>query len=419
MNHNQLVTLQKARDCYCSSSFDDAFKLYVALFEANPGAWWLGMEAIRCKRGTILRPQSGKIIISSPNYLANAYQHNLYSEHRNFQFEVHSRNQLVIDEKLVEATFSKKLVCHQHWLKEIYWQAVSKEEGIHAIDKHVALLRALKAYGATVCWTLHNLVDHDATSLQEELNDYGLRRMAGVSDFIFIHTHGAGELLSSHCGVDLSHKYCLLEHPLYDYLVRSPQGTLPKEIDQTGLDGKRVLVSVGLIRPYKGIPDLLHAFQRVVQRNSAHNSHLIIAGKLYDPEVRAILDGLEDSIRRHITLVPRRVEEDELASLMRLADVSVTPYKKVLTSGSYYLATTFAKPTIAPRKGMFAEVVTDGETGFLYDGSIEELTTLLSNIVKLSSSELARVGENAQSSCKHLTISEVSKRYFTFLEDKG
>ncbi len=108
--------------------------------------------------------------------------------------------------------------------------------------------------------------------------------------------------------------------------------------------------------------------------------------------------------------------EDELAGLMQLADVSVTSYKKILTSGSYFLATTFAKPTVAPLKGMFAEIIKEDETGFLYDGSVEELTMLLSRISMLPNSELARIGDNALKACKHLTISDVSSRFFSLLE---
>ncbi len=416
MKKIKLETIQKARDYYWSSDIDHAFSNYVDSFDANPKAWWLATEAIRCRRTSMPHAQGEKFIIYCPNYGRNSYQRNLYSEYQRFKYEVLPVSHLVIDEKLVKATFSRRLVFHQHWLKDIYWKTLSMEAGMSAIERHIGILRALKSYGATICWTLHNLIDHDATSLQEELNNSALRQMAEVSDHIFIHSNGAGEVLSSHCGIDHSQKFDFLEHPLYDNLLLSPRQHLPEEIKHEEIDGRRILVSLGMIRPYKGVPDLIRAFQRVVQGNGDHDLHLIIAGQLHDPEVSETLNGMDAHTRRCISLVARRLQEDELAGLMQLAHVSVTAYKKILTSGSYFLATTFAKPTVAPRKGMFAEIIKEGETGFLYDGSVDELAKLLCHISMLSNAELARVGDNALKTCKHLTISEVSTRFFSLLE---
>jgi len=414
MKRTQLDNIQKARDCYWSSDIDLAFLNFSDSFEATPRAWWLAMEAIRCKRASMVHAQGEKLIAYFPDYTNNSYLHSLYSEHKRFNYEIFPVNRLVIDEELVKATFSRRLVFHQHWLKDIYWKSLSTEAGITAIERHIGILRALKSYGATICWTLHNLVDHDATPLQKELNNFALRQMAEVSDHIFIHTYGAGELLSSQCGIDLSEKLELLEHPLYDNLL-SPRCYIPEEIKHHEIDGRRILLSVGMIRPYKGVPNLIRAFQRVVQTNKEHGLHLIIAGELNDPEVSETLNSLDASARSCISLVARRLEEDELAGLMQLAHVSVTSYKKILTSGNYFLATTFAKPTVAPRKGMFSEIVKDGETGFLYDGSVDELANLLSHISTLPNTELARIGDNALNANKHLTISEISTRFFSIL----
>ena len=374
------------------------------------------MEAIRCKRAVMPYRENEKYILYSPEYVNNSYQRNLYSESGKFRYAVQPLNHLVIDDNLVQATFSRHLVYHQHWLKEIYWMALSEEAGLAAIEYHIGILKALKSYGATICWTLHNLLDHDTTPLQEELSKIALHQMAGVSDHIFIHSQGAGELLSTLCRKELSDKFVLLEHPLYNDLLHVAKPCLPEEISQLEFDGRRILLSVGMIRPYKAVPDLIRAFQQVVQGNKKHGLHLVIAGQLQDPEVLETLNALDTSTRGCISLVARRVREDELAALMQLAHVFVASYRKILTSGSYYLATTFAKPTVAPRKGMFAEIIKEDETGYLYDGSVEDLAALLHRIAELPEAELVLVGNNALQGCKHLTVAEVSSRFFSFLE---
>lgn len=416
MSRIQLDHIQEARESYWSSDLDQAFFYYLEAFESTPKAWWLAMEAIRCRRATLQHSPKRNLIIYHPNYGGNSYQRNLYSESNRFKYEIFPVNHLEIDEKLVKASFSKHLVFHQHWLKDIYWDALSIEAGVTVIERHIGILRALKSYGATICWTLHNLKDHDATPLQEELNNSAQKEMATISNHIFIHTHDAGEQLSSHCGINLSEKFDLLEHPLYDDLLLSSRIHLPEEVNHQEIKGRRILVSVGMIRPYKGVPDLIRAFQLTMQENENHGLHLIIAGQLHDPEVSETLNSMDSYARKCISLIARRLSDDELAGLMQLAHVSVTPYRKILTSGSYFLATTFAKPTVAPCKGMFTEIIKDGETGFLYDGCIDELAKLLSHVSSLSEVDLAGVGNKALKASKHLTISEASTRFFSILE---
>jgi glycosyltransferase involved in cell wall biosynthesis len=396
--------------------FEGAFSHYLESFNTNPKAWWLAMEAIRCKRASISRVAKGKSIIFSPNYVGNSYQRNLYDQHDGFGYLVGPVNKLELNDSLVTATYSKRLVFHQHWLKELYWAAPSLEAGIHAIDHHIGILIALKSFGATICWTLHNLIDHDANACQQSLCDYAVRKMTHISDHIFIHMRGAGELLSSYCGANLSEKLRFIDHPLYDDIQRSTAPCLPKEINRRKLQGRRIFMCLGMIRPYKGVPDLIEAFSRVSQANPRHSIHLIIAGYLGDPAVTVALNNMEPSIREHITLVGRKLDENEMSGLMEIADVSVTPYRKILISGSFYLATTYKKPTIAPSIGMFTEVVQDNETGFLYDGSVDGLSDKLSYVSQLPKETLTRVGTKVWGAHQHLTIRETSTRFFSTLE---
>lgn len=405
-----------ARKTFYSGYLHQAFTQYAELFWNNPRAWWLAMEAIRVKRMLSPCSQEYGTILFSPNYENNSYQKNLYCESQRFGYQIKPVETLGLDDLLVAATCSERLVFHQHWLKELYWTFSSVDAGLLAIDRHVGILKALKSFGATICWTLHNLIDHDASTTQEKLNNYALNEMVKVSDCIFIHTNGAGKLLSSHCGQDLSSKYHILEHPLYDDIKRTTIPCLPKEVDRDKLQGRRILLFLGMIRPYKGVPDLLIAFQEVARANPLHGMHLIIAGHMSDPGVFEVLSELDSTIREQITLVGRKLEENEMAGLMDIADVSVTPYRKVLTSGSFYLSTTYKKPTVAPRIGMFAEKLRDGETGFLYEESDGELVKKLRLISELSREDLVRVGHGAWDAHKHLTIFNVSKIFFSRLE---
>ena len=414
------VSARRARNEFDARNYQAAHRLFVDTFESNIQAWWLAMEAIR-----VIRAENAQLnherntigqILFSPNYtLGNSYQKNLYSEARKFGYSVDPVDNLELDSLPRKYASGKSNIYHQHWIKEYYWNARTFSEGVSAVQKNVSILKALKAFGVKVAWTLHNLIDHDANELQKELCNYTHREMANVSDIIYVHTRNSLKLLSEQCGTDLTSKVFLLEHPLYDNFILQGNTELPKEIDLGKIGRRKVLVHLGMIKPYKGVPDLLRAFDNYVKQGQYDTLHLIIGGKVYDPSIGDVLKEISAESRERLSLIDRRLSESEMSALLRLADASVTPYKKILISGSYYLSTTFAKPTIAPRIGMFEEMIKNDRTGILYDGTIVGLTEVLVRISKMSADKLANIGAANLELNKHLTVSSVSEKYFNSL----
>lgn len=407
------------RDYYWKRDYLLAAHAFVQLFEVNPKAWWFALEALRSLRrtpGIQDLSSSNAQILFSPNYAGNSYQNNLYSEQKEFGYEAIPVERLSLDEQLAAFTLTDQSVFHQHWLKELYWRATDLTTGITEIDRHIGILKAIRCFGIPVVWTLHNLIDHDASELQTELCIYAIQKIAEVSDAILLHTERAGSQLSEICGKDLSKKYKLLPHPLYDDLLEKVTPQIPIEINVQSLANRRLLVAAGMIRPYKGIPELIDAFSKLTNKNADHNLHLVIAGHCSDQLVRQKLDKLPTAIRDMISFVPRKLTDAELVGLMNLASVCVTPYRKVLTSGSFYLTTTFRKPTIAPRIGMFAEIMRNNETGFIYDGSVYALASTLAYVSQLSDKELSDVGSAVYNENSEWTVSAASTRLFEILE---
>lgn len=414
------INARQARHCFHNGNYPAAHRLFVDIFKLNPKAWWLAMEALRSLRvqrvETNVNHISSGHILFSPNYtMGNSYQSNLYSEAKRFSYKVAPIDALELDALPTDFDFSGNNVFHQHWIKEFYWHAKSFDEGVAEVQRRISVLKAFKAFGIKVAWTLHNLIDHDATDLQKELCIYTHRKMAKVSDIIYVHTLNSGRLLSEQCGWDLTTKSYLLEHPLYDDFLSIGDPVLPKEIDSIKLKGKKVLVCLGMIKPYKGVPELLKAFDQY-SRKYPHNSlFLIIGGKVYDSVVKSAMDQLDEFTRGRLILIDRRLSDAEMSALLRLANASITPYRKILISGSFYLSTTFGKPTIAPNLGMFQELIKDGETGFLYDGTVDGLTDSLRRISEVSNDHLAKIGDSNLAANKHLTITAISERYFKTL----
>lgn len=71
---------------------------------------------------------------------------------------------------------------------------------------------------------------------------------------------------------------------------------------------------------------------------------------------------------------------------------------------------------IAPKLGMFTKTIRDGETGFLYNGTIDDLARVFEQISKKDTSELYKIGESCFNQHKHLTVSSTSKKLFMHLQ---
>ena len=384
-------------------------------FMANPSAWWRAQAALRKSRtDASSRPRARPTLLYSPGATLNSYQHLLYGAAGSYGVDLLS---VAIPDPLsptlVSATYGRSLFFHQHWLKDIYWDAASPEEGELRILRHIGMLRALKGFGGSIIWTLHNLSEHDASALQSELGRRMLSEMAGCADHILCHTAAAISALGEAAGVDVSGKSRVMPHPLYDDVLSLGQGALPPELGH--VVPPRIWLMTGLLRPYKGTQELLRAWQRIAEAGEGGHAHLVIAGHIQDPAVHPLIASLRSQTPGSITVIPRRLTDEELAGVLRRSELVLTPYREVLTSGTYYLATTFSKPVLAPAKGMFPEVVEHSRSGWLYEGSEEALEQSLRALLKEPPETFRQVGEEARRRNEDATASAVSRRFFEWL----
>jgi glycosyltransferase involved in cell wall biosynthesis len=121
---------------------------------------------------------------------------------------------------------------------------------------------------------------------------------------------------------------------------------------------------------------------------------LIIAGVIQDKSLLREYETQKQLAQDNVVLINRRVSDAELAWLCQHADAAVMPYRDILTSGSFYQATTHALPTIAPTSGMFVTTVQDGENGLLY-ASDTALGDALIRANKLGKQHLKVLGQAA------------------------
>lgn len=102
-----------------------------------------------------------------------------------------------------------------------------------------------------------------------------------------------------------------------------------------------IYLFLGAIQAYKGVKDLIEAFNAIKTRRS----YLIIAGKA-DKQMEAYLQQVED--KENIILDIRFIPNEEVADLISAVDVMVMPYKEITTSGSAILGLSFRKLIVMP-----------------------------------------------------------------------
>jgi glycosyltransferase involved in cell wall biosynthesis len=220
------------------------------------------------------------------------------------------------------------------------------------------LLRKLKLYqhdGGRVAFTVHNLDPHEAGSASEK---WALRRIITSANLLHVHDASTSDAIVNRFG-------------RRDGIVVIPHGhyvsAYPNEVPQRearfrlGLpDDAFVYVCLGLMRPYKGLEELLPAFRAL----PGDRLRLLVSGRPPDAAYANHLRSLAGDDPR-LTIDPRFVPADEVQLHLNAADIAVLPYRQITTSGAVLLAFSFGLPVIAPAIGAFPNLVT-AERGLLY-----------------------------------------------------
>ena len=83
-----------------------------------------------------------------------------------------------------------------------------------------------------------------------------------------------------------------------------------------------------------------------------------------------------------MTLIPRKLNDRELADAVAASDVIVLPYVRSLNSGAAALAVTFGVPIIAPPEGAFASFIGEGAGVPIEGDTVEDLADAMARFLE-------------------------------------
>lgn len=177
-------------------------------------------------------------------------------------------------------------------------------------------------------------------------------------------------------------------HPVYD----SYGAGVSKEeaCKKLNLDpNKKYILFFGFIRKYKGLDLLLEAMNDA--RVKQAGIELIVAGEYYD-DAAAYNEIIEKhSLHNSVHLFTDFIPNSEVRYYFSAADVVVQPYKTATQSGITQIAYHFEKPMVVTNVGGLAEVVPDGEVGYVAE---PEPTSIADAVLKFYNVPITNLPQN-------------------------
>jgi glycosyltransferase involved in cell wall biosynthesis len=161
-------------------------------------------------------------------------------------------------------------------------------------------------------------------------------------DAVIVHSEHGHARLVDELGVEEARVH-VIPHGALTHLAEGAE-TAPRF--QTELP---VVLFFGLLRPYKGIEQLLQAWAGI------EAAELWIVGK-----PRMDISALTAAAPANVRFDARFVSDAELRGYFRRADLVVLPYREADQSGVLFTAMAFAKPLLVSDVGGFGEVAAAG-----------------------------------------------------------
>lgn len=284
---------------------------------------------------------------------------------------IHSRRPYIFPLTRAIVAHKESDVLQLDWIFDFYFS--DNFTGCKIIDTFVTFGRAflllfdliLVSFSSTaIVWTVHNKQHHEGKypRISRVVNEF----VFWIADTVTVKCENAkGELATLYAKANSESMHVV---PDGNYISAYENSISTNEArSELGIDGDTfVYLFFGMIREYKGIPELIDAFDNLHHSDS----ELWIVGNPKTDELRQKIER-QVVTTGNVYTVFKFIEEDKIQYYMNAADILVLPYRDILNSGSVHLGMSFRLPIIAPELGCIPATVPNANE-FLYDPSDPE-----------------------------------------------
>lgn len=204
---------------------------------------------------------------------------------------------------------------------------------------------------------VHNLNDHGGGGIQRRMARRVFARCQGFLTHAAVLKKGLEKILPG---------MAVAAYPLPAILTKKPLPDRETARQRLAVSSEEHLaLFLGLIRPYKGVGDLVEAFARLPEDS---RWRLVVAGEPWGGLEKVLSDqvvglGLTDRVELRFGWVP----EAEIDQLISAADVLVLPYRSGSQSAVAPMALSRGLPVLATNVGGLPEIIEDGVSGLLVE----------------------------------------------------
>jgi glycosyltransferase involved in cell wall biosynthesis len=220
----------------------------------------------------------------------------------------------------------------------------------------LALVTLARLTGAKIVIEVHETID--SAESRHKLAGMWVRylapRLLAQADRVVVHSQADRALVTSVLDVEPERIEVVPEPPFDSYHLATPVRPTP---DSATHRRPVELLFFGTIRPYKGLEDLVSAFDLLCDRDAGDHWRLTVVGETWEGWTEPNRRIAASPHRDRITFVNRYVPDEEVDGHFAAADVVVLPYHRSSTSGPLMVALSYGKPAVVTTVGGLPEAV--------------------------------------------------------------
>lgn len=247
-----------------------------------------------------------------------------------------------------------------------------------------------KIMGLKVVYTVHDVVSNlEKTKSSYKLTNFVLRN----ADKLITHNEfSKDQMLELFKGVGKD--IVVIPHGNYLPFIKTKEDQNESRSYLKIPKNTKVLLFFGMIKKIKGLEVLLKSLAEVKKVHT--DIVLLIAGKSWEHDFNIYQEIIDrENLNENCIIHNKYIPSEDVAHYFCSSDLSVLPYKRISQSGVLMMAMSYNSAVLTSDLPPFKELITDGETGFLF--ASENVRLLSEKIISIFNDDysIPRVRENA------------------------
>jgi glycosyltransferase involved in cell wall biosynthesis len=241
-----------------------------------------------------------------------------------------------------------------------------------------------KLLGMKVIYTIHDVVSNlEKNQTNKSIINFVLKSANKILTHNQFSKNQIHELFK-HVDKDIA----IIPHGNYVPFIKIEESKEQSRISLNIPKQRKVLLFFGMIKRIKGLEIMLKALSKIKDQHP--DILLVIAGKAWEDDFRVYQEIIDNyNLSNYCVIRNHYIPSEDVNHYFSAADLVVLPYKRISQSGVLMMAVSYKKAVLVSNLQPFKEVVTDNETGFVFqsensDALAEKVTAIFNDVALLN-----------------------------------